>query len=469
MTVIFRHQNEEFVLQKEEIGLKRYHQQNVNESVIDFVTNEKHEYVQMFFSFLKNGDVPLYIGDQIPVFQILKEWGGHFSLFDSFRHRIDSKSMNGIIMHQNQSFDINKGSFCFNSSVFQEFYVHNPYGVFCVDHPCSRASFVAFLDLIHNRIILPELEDTDEVLELCRLFGCSSLCALLNEKSPEAILSYVLRKQQDDCFDFEYYEQLIRDNIESYLQLADFGKLCIPSLCHIFQKSKKVFRISQLRSFFEQCAKYHGYKALIILNMLQFPTADNIEELSDFLGVFSDVNNGTFLSQYNFVLKDFLNQFNNMRNLNLDKDQRIDSLEKEQYELILQLRKKEIEDEQVVLCLMGQIETLSNQLLKMEQEAIRKEESRKEMEEYERIGKWKSIKAPDFVEDIFEAAKIGKLSSIVYLLNNGISVEFQDPSGIDWHNSNWTALHYSSRYGHLDIVEYLISQGANVNAKSKFF
>ena len=51
MSVVLIHHNEGFDLQKEEISLKRYHQQYVNESVIDFVTNEKHEYVQVFFYF----------------------------------------------------------------------------------------------------------------------------------------------------------------------------------------------------------------------------------------------------------------------------------------------------------------------------------------------------------------------------------------------------------------------------------
>ena len=46
----------------------------------------------------------------------------------------------------------------------------------------------------------------------------------------------------------------------------------------------------------------------------------------------------------------------------------------------------------------------------------------KQKDDFERIGKWKSTKGPDFTDDIFEAAKDGKLSSVVYLLANGTNV-----------------------------------------------
>jgi len=29
----------------------------------------------------------------------------------------------------------------------------------------------------------------------------------------------------------------------------------------------------------------------------------------------------------------------------------------------------------------------------------------------------------------------------------------------------WSPLHYSARYGHLSVVEYLIKNGADINAK----
>jgi len=96
------------------------------------------------------------------------------------------------------------------------------------------------------------------------------------------------------------------------------------------------------------------------------------------------------------------------------------------------------------------------------------EDQRKQKEEYERIGKWKSIKAPDFESYIFEAAAKGKLTSIIYLLANGTNVNERFPifdkyDGLCLKNS--TPLHFCSRYGHLSVVEYLVNQKADINAK----
>jgi len=85
-------------------------------------------------------------------------------------------------------------------------------------------------------------------------------------------------------------------------------------------------------------------------------------------------------------------------------------------------------------------------------------------------GKWKSTKTADFEANIFEAAANGKLTSIIYLLANGANVnqkysKYLDHDGLDMNNS--TPLHFSSRYGHLSVVEYLVNQKADINAKDK--
>ena len=104
---------------------------------------------------------------------------------------------------------------------------------------------------------------------------------------------------------------------------------------------------------------------------------------------------------------------------------------------------------------------------KKREEEERKREERKQKEEYERIGKWKSTKAPDFESNIFEAAAKGKLTSIIYLLANGTIVNERYPSDKydGWGMKNSTPLHFSSRYGHLSVVEYLVNQKANINEK----
>jgi len=79
-----------------------------------------------------------------------------------------------------------------------------------------------------------------------------------------------------------------------------------------------------------------------------------------------------------------------------------------------------------------------------------------------------STKAPDFIGDIFEVAKDGKLTSVIYLLANGTNVNSKDPSNDGWHYTNRTALHYAAEYGHLSVVEYLVNHKADINAKDNY-
>ena len=58
-----------------------------------------------------------------------------------------------------------------------------------------------FIELIEQ----PELRVADEVLELYLYLGCTSLCSLIKENSNEQVLAAVLRKQDDDSFNFSDY------------------------------------------------------------------------------------------------------------------------------------------------------------------------------------------------------------------------------------------------------------------------
>ena len=57
---------------------------------------------------------------------------------------------------------------------------------------------------------------------------------------------------------------------------------------------------------------------------------------------------------------------------------------------------------------------------------IHKAEQMKNEPDQEIIEEWKSTKPTDFEENIFEAAKVGKLTSVKYLLTNGTGVNTKD-------------------------------------------
>ena len=54
----------------------------------------------------------------------------------------------------------------------------------------------------------------------------------------------------------------------------------------------------------------------------------------------------------------------------------------------------------------------------------------------------------------------GYLPIVQYLIGNGANIEAKQ-------KDQWTPLHYASSYGQTDVVKYLISIGANKNSKDK--
>jgi len=93
----------------------------------------------------------------------------------------------------------------------------------------------------------------------------------------------------------------------------------------------------------------------------------------------------------------------------------------------------------------------------------------KQKENDEKFGNWKSTKEPDFEGSIFEAAAKGKRTNIIYFLENGSNINekyLKDDRYDGWLLKNSTPLHFSSIYGHLSVVEYLINQKADINAKN---
>jgi len=504
--VVFKHENEDFILQNEQIMLKRYYQEFNGEREVQFKTKFSHKYVKMFFEFLQLGTVPEHFEDQIQVFQLLKEWDCHIIAFDSLRFRIVSQKKNFLISHLNQLYPVNNGCLYFHSSRYQEFCLSNPHEIFHIDHECAPKAIEIFLDLLHCRIIQPELGYVDEVLELSRYLGCSSLIALINWRSPESILSLILRKQHEESFDFSFCEQVIIEDLESYLLLSDFGHVCLPLLCRIFQKSKSVFSISLLRPFFESCVAFHGSKASVLLSLIRFQPADSIDELNKFISVFSINHSDDFFSLNSHLLHEFTMQFEEFKQDNQEMRVYINILKQEKIEdkkiieeLHQQMDRKEAEDQKRIEELMKRLTELEEyqqemvwrkkekeeRRLQEEQEKKRREEEqrkreeqeqkekeeeeRKQKEEFERNEKWKSTKAPDFEGNIFEAAAKGKLTSIIYLLANGTNVneKYQNDEYDGWGRmKNSTPIHFSFRYGHLNVVEYLVNQNADIDSKN---
>ena len=65
-----------------------------------------------------------------------------------------------------------------------------------------------------------------------------------------------------------------------------------------------------------------------------------------------------------------------------------------------------------------------------------------------------------FADPIHDAARTGNLNAVQTELDKGVDVNARD-------NDGWTPLHWAA-FGHKEIAELLIVEGANVNAKNKY-
>lgn len=71
-----------------------------------------------------------------------------------------------------------------------------------------------------------------------------------------------------------------------------------------------------------------------------------------------------------------------------------------------------------------------------------------------------SLSEIEFQRGIWQATLDNDLSRVKKLLNNGCDINSTDSSG-------YTALHYAARNNHIDIVRFLISNGACVNCTTR--
>jgi len=512
--VVFKHENEEFILQSDQMVLNRYHCNFSGERIVDFQTKSRHCHVKMLFEFLRNGTVPDEFEDQIQVFELLKEWDCYFLVIDSFRFRIQSERKNGFVSHKGILYPVNIGSLFFQSSAYQEYCFSNFNEVFIIDEVFSSKSVEVLLDLIHCRIKHPEIEYIDEVIELCSFLGCSCLKTLINDNSAETILSAILRKQEEESFDFSKYESFIVANLEYYLSLSDFSRIYLPFLVSVFQKTQCDFSVSLLQRFFERCIRYHGSQACIILSKIRFEGTINVEELNQFFDIFLENNSKDFFSLHIHHFKDLSKRFeegemticemksiiNDFKMRQIQQEKIIEGLESEIKmktvennktieDLIEQMKKKDRDDQKRIADFKDQIEKIEkdyhkkfNDLNEKMEKKVRgdqkhieelneqmKQKERKDQKQIEElknhIDVLKTIN--DFEDNIFEAAAKGNITSIIYLLANGTKVneKYQKDKYDTWFMKNATPLHFSSLFGHISVVEYLIKHKADPNAK----
>jgi len=381
-----------------------------NKSISDFMD---------FFIFLQSGEVPSDLSRQKVVNNLLVEWKFQFHHMDSFLLRITENKF--PIKFNKKSYDVNFNRFLIHSSVFKDQYYLNPscdlIFEFCIDDE----SFIEFLDVVHGKKYVHEIHKYVEVYKICEFFGCSSLSNLFDFKA-------ILLSDIKNGIDLPNSEKFISENLRDFIEKPEFVKLPLPTLIRLFQQNKVALPFSELKNFLNNYCSLspNGFRVLINNISLDFLSKEDVNELN-------------LLFVQNF---------------------------REQNSITSYYIKKESELKNEI-----KISNDENTKIKEELEILKKsfEEMKNKREEFEGIvnGKWKSIKAPDFEGNIFEAAATGKLTSIVYLLANGTNVNEiynNEDYYFDWGMKNSTPLHFSSLFGHLRVVEYLVNHKADVNA-----
>jgi len=274
-----------------------------------------------FIDFLVSGRIPIHKNDQIGVYNLLKEWESSFSLFDSFRFRLSTQEKDGILFYNGQEYRVSIGSLFLHSRVFREFYMNNSEMVFHIDLLYSEESFEEFLDLIHNKISVPKVENAGDVYDICNSLCCGFLCSdshcqKLDDDSCERVLYVLLRNQNNDYFDLSSYESSVIRNIERYLRMESFCSVSIPLLCRILGSCNQTFSLSSLEPFLIGCMKHHGIGAKILLNNIKYQKPSNLTELNQFLKIMSFENSNDIYDHTNHVLSSFAREFETIKDEN---------------------------------------------------------------------------------------------------------------------------------------------------------
>jgi len=451
------------------------------------------------FLFLQRGEVPYDSTKQKNVYKLLVEWQFQISHLDSFLLRISESKI--TIRFNKKAYEVSFSRFLIHSSVFRDICFINPSCNLEFELNIDEDSFIEFLDVVHGVKFVHEIDKYTEVYKICEFFGCSPLCTLFD--CGDFLLRDVINGI--DHPDFEIY---MSENLKSYLNNPKFVSIPLPILIRLFQRNREVFSFTELRIFFDNYFHLHPANLRVLINNINLKLQSE-EEIDEFGQVISKYFPGIDILTSSFLQKKsaLLNQINqlqdensNIKELNQSIKMKDEEYQKRLEELDLQMKKEKAKDQEIIYEMHQQmkqkeeedqnrIAELTKRFIELqeclkemdrrkkeeeEKKLIEEQEMKKRKEEIQgiRSGKWKKMKAPDFEGNIFEASAKGKLTSIIYLLANGTNVNEKYPNDDrydGWYMKNSSPLHFSSRFGHLSVVEYLLNQKADINIKNKYF
>jgi len=266
---------------------KKYIREYINDVRIQLACVSVHHFKQ-FVDFIGKRTIPADCHDQTNLYCLLQEWECNDFCMNYFQQQTAFFEYDGVFMFNQKLYNVNLGSFIKYSSVFKNFYYSYPEQVFCLRNECSETSFLEFLDVIHERKRVHNIEEIHDVYLICQELVCSSLINLFN---PSTVLIEDLIHERDG-FDhmFSLYERIIESDLRSLIHNQEFSRVPISTLVRIFQKHDDSFSFSELRLFFEGCIKHHGSSSQYVFDCVKLKNLKS-EEIDDFETILSMKSN----------------------------------------------------------------------------------------------------------------------------------------------------------------------------------
>jgi len=435
MNVVIKHKNQEVHIPKDKMMiLERYKREYIDETCICFSDSLDEFDVKSFVEFLLRGRVPSNRKIKNNVYSLLIEW--EYNNRQLARFFMNDRFYNGCVIFLGKTYPINTGCLFFHSKMFQihrEFY---PELVFHVPFQCDEDSFLVFLDMVHGSLELPNPEHINNVVMLSQNLECSSISYFLASKSSLGSI-FDIFFNRNYVHDISQFEMMISQGLPDYINSNEFSRFEFPSIIRVLQKySLNVELMCSQDSFLNLihiCSPYA--KMFFEMTLLLPPPQYNKSTFSLFSkNHFENKNINNFAQQ----ILDIKSSISELASSNVQTDPRIIDLSKKINDLEMTMISTEI---------MDSIENgpITNTTIQVQNENI-------------------ISKPSDFEGNIFNAARDGKLPSIKYLLTNGFDI-----NSIDSERHNFTMLHWASLNGHQNIVEFLVEQKANVNARTTSF
>jgi len=414
---------------------------------------------ECFSDFLKLLENSRYIEEKRNpnLISLLEDWDCP-EIIDDLISQVKSE-FDHTIMHNGNQYQVNFRTFSTLSRYFCSQVQSSPDVVFSVSDEYSEETFSLFLDCLHGIKALPQDEKQMDLYHLCQNWMCKTLLGLINTQTPNFILPALTK---GNLIDQKMVEENATQQIHTMIRYPLFYKLPLSTLSRVVTKSSILENIDNLLLFIENLLESHGIEAFFLIFSLDFSSCTE----ETILFILETLSKHSHSSLFQILVNQFCLKMEREKGLKEEKAEDQKRIE----ELNQQMKKEKTEGQQMIEELTKRLNEFEN--YQQEMERRKEEEERKLKEKHERIGKWKSTKAPDFEGNIFEAAAKGKLTSIIYLLANGTNVNVKYlrdkyPNESDgWSMKNTTPLHFAARYGHLLVVEYLVSKGTNIECKS---